>query len=246
MLQRLERSDRDAELPARLEVLERVAVGGSDRAHRLGANERCRKVDDLLDQRQRTAGRSEDGAGGDADVVEPHVGCARAVEHAQRRERDARCIAGNQQQAQAVGIRVGALRAHGHDEFIGHRGMGHRTLDTREDVVVTVDAGAGCDVRKRVVRAGLHVREGEPQLPARDSRDQTPPLIFAATPRNQSRTERDRSEPWLDDQRVADRLHQAHRIQRASIQAAIRGRQREAEQAELGECAPDVVAAAGG
>ena len=53
VLQRLERADRHAELLARLEILERRVVGALDGADRLGADQRRREVDDLLDQRQR-------------------------------------------------------------------------------------------------------------------------------------------------------------------------------------------------
>ena len=64
------RADRHAELLARLEVVERRVVGGLDRTDGLGADQRGREIDDVLDQRQRAARRADRGIARYANSVE--------------------------------------------------------------------------------------------------------------------------------------------------------------------------------
>ena len=95
---------------------------------------------------------------------------------------------------------------------------------------------------KRVTRVGLGVRERELECSLSDSRQHALPLQIAAAARDELCTERDGGEPRLDDQRSADRVHQAHRIDCAPTQAAVRGGKRQAEQPHLGHRPPNVEA----
>ena len=56
--------------------------------------------------------------------------------------------------------------------------------------------------------------------------------------------EHDRREIRLDHQRLAHRLHDDHGLDRAGAEAAVGFRERQAEQALLGEFVPDRVAPA--
>ena len=80
MLQGLEAADGDAELLARLHVVDGELVQRGHGADRLGGERRDRRVDDALDQGIRRARRADHGVGGDAHAGERDLGGAHAVD----------------------------------------------------------------------------------------------------------------------------------------------------------------------
>ena len=129
VLQRLERADRHAELLARLQVLERRVVGGLDRADRFGADQRGGEVDDFLDQRQRASAAPISASRRDADARRSATSAARVPSSVRSaRERDARRVALDEEQADAVGIAVAARGARRHDQQVGAGAVRDRAL----------------------------------------------------------------------------------------------------------------------
>ena len=139
-------------------------------------------------------------------------------------------------------IGVAARGARRHDERRRPpRPCGTVALDPGENAAVVARRGRGSRHAHSVWRAvGLGMRKRHRARPVRDRREKMLLLRVAAAARDELRAERDGREPRLDDQRTADRFHQAHRIHRAAAETAVRGRQRKAEQAHLRHRAPDV------
>src|ERR1700694_39724 len=95
-----------------------------------------------------------------------------------------------------------------------------------------------------VARAVLSLRERHLEFAGADERQYGLSLRVGAASRHELRTQPDRRQVRFDDERLADRLHDAHQIDRAAAETADVRRERQAEQADLGERRPDRIAVA--
>ena len=89
-----------------------------------------------------------------------------------------------------------------------------------------------------VARAALGLRESEPELATRDGGKPPRLLRRRSAACDEPGAQADGREEGLDDERLADRLHDADEIERAAAEAAELGGQRQAQDAELGKRRP--------
>ena len=212
-----------------------------DRAHRLRAEQRGGVVDDVLDQRQRAALVAQQRVAPAPHPGEPHVGGAQLVDAC-----GTPCsvtpgrAAVDEEQADARRVGVAAARARGHDQRVGG---GRRAAPTRFSPSSVKPSphrfAARAHVRQVVARVALGVREGQPQLALDRARAG---CASAAPPTRRARRAAAPSPTvaavGLDDQRLAERLHHQHHVDRAAAEAAVLLGERQAEQAHLGEALP--------
>ena len=128
MLQRLERTYGYAELFSCLQVFERGVVGVLDRANGFGAKKRSRVVDNLFDQRESVAFRTDQCVRGHVHVSQVHVSRSQFVNGAIGGHRNACSSRIDNEDADAVGIGVAPGGACRDDQLIRAWGVDDNTL----------------------------------------------------------------------------------------------------------------------
>ena len=98
--------------------------------------------------------------------------------------------------------------------------------------------------REIVARVLLELREGKGLAAVDDAGNVRGLLLGRAAMAQEAAADHDGRQIRLQHQRLAERLHHDHGLDRAGAEAAIGFRERQAEQALLGELAPDGLAPA--
>ena len=133
----------------------------------------------------------------------------------------------------AVTIRVSAFSPFERDEFLAV-----------DDPARALLLGGGGNVGEIVARVLLELREGKGLAAVDDAGNMRSLLLGRAAVAQEAAADHDRREIRLQHQRLAERLHHDHGFDRAGAEAAIGFRERQSEQALLGELAPDGLAPA--
>src|SRR5262249_30826082 len=93
-------------------------------------------------------------------------------------------------------------------------------------------------------RLALDMGERELQLALCDLRQQHSLLICRSRSAQQTATEDDGCEIWLQHEATTERFHYDHRLDRTTSEAAMRLRERQTKEAEFGVLSPDGTAPA--
>ena len=240
MLQRLERADRDAELLARLDVLDGHREGLAHGADRLGRQRRDRLVDRALDDRKPALGRSEHVLRLDPDLGESDLRGAPSVLGRIAAARHARRVGVDEEEPDPVAVAPVARDPGRDDERVGAVAVDDETLLAVQH-----------EGRAVLARGQRHVVEIEPGLPfgmgeaqaqfaRRDPPDQIGPLVRIRRVLDDPAAEHDGLEIGFERQRLAELLHRDHGLDRAAAETAVLLRERRAEQAHFGVVAPEV------
>ncbi len=104
--------------------------------------------------------------------------------------------------------------------------------------------GGCCDIAEIVARVLLELRERKGLAAVDDAGNVRGLLLGRTAMAQEAAADHDGGEIRLQHQRLAERLHHDHGFDRAGAEAAIGLRERQAEQALLGELAPDGLAPA--
>src|SRR6266851_4082126 len=134
MLQRLEAADGNAELLARLQVLDGELVHHAHRPDRLGDCRGDGEIDGALDDGQRMIARPEQRLGVQPDVAEGDLGGAQAVHRRVALHGDSRCLGIDKEETDAVALALAAGGARRDDEAVGGIAVQHDALGAAKDV----------------------------------------------------------------------------------------------------------------
>ena len=238
MLQHLEAADGDAELLARLHIVDGGLVHRRHGADRFGGKRGDRQVGNALDQRQGGAGLADRGGGRDAHAGERHLGGALAVDRRIAARRDAVRRGIDQEKADAGAIALSAGKPRRDDEFLRAVAVQHQALGAVDDETRAIAPRAGGDVGEIVARLPLGVREGDYEIAAGDLRDQFGAHRLAAAEPQKSAAEHHGRQIWLKRQRPADLFHDDHGLDRTAGRSAVGFVERQSEQAEFGITRP--------
>ena len=113
---------------------------------------------------------------------------------------------------------VAGLR--GHHQLVGHRRAERRRPSRLRSSSHRRFARPGLDGREVVARALFGVRKGEPRLSLDDRRAGSHASARRCRARDELRADQ-RRQIGLDHQRLAERLHDAHQVDRAAAEAAV-------------------------
>src|SRR3954452_3314158 len=239
VLEALERTDRDTELLARLDVLDCCLQRLVHQADRFGAERDAGFVDHTLDQRERIVGIAEHGIGTDLDAGEGDVGGVQTVLGRVRFLGDALGVGPHQEHADAALVAALAPGARGHDQSICVLAVEHDELLAVDDPTLALLLRRRGDVEEIVARVLLELGKGERLAAVDDAGHMRGLLRIAARMAQEAAADHDGCEIRLEHQRLAERFHHDHGLDAAAAEAAIGLREGQTEQALLGELAPD-------
>ncbi len=139
---------------------------------------------------------------------------------------------------------VARYRERGHDQCVGILAVDDDELLAIDGPAIALFLGRGRDVVEVVARVLLELREREGLSSVDDGRDVRGLLRIRATMAQKTAADHDGGEIRLQHQGLAERFHHDHGLDRAGAEAAVVFGKGKAEQALLGELAPDGLAPA--
>ena len=138
-----------------------------------------------------------------------------------------------------LGVALAALGARGHDQGVGVLAVEHDEFLAVDDPARALLLGRGRDILQIIARVLLELREGKGLAAVDDAGNVRGLLLGRAAAAQEAAADHDGRQIRLQHQRLAHRLHHDHGLDRAGAEAAVVFRERQAEQALLGELAPD-------
>ena len=177
VLQRLEPRDGNAELLARLRVLDRRVEDGLQGAHRLRAAHCAALVERRLEAGERGPFRADERA---RRVGQLDVGGGHAVERPVGRQRDARSLARDRKQRDARGLVRSAGRAGRDQQQIRSGSVQDHRLAPFQRPAAAAAPRRGGDALQIVARAGLEVRRHRDPLARREGGEDLVALLRRA------------------------------------------------------------------
>ncbi len=244
VLQGLEAADRHAKLGAGLEVFDRGLERFIHDADGFRAHRDAGVVDHALDQRQSVVGIADRGIGADLDAGEGDVGGMQAVLRRIALFRNAPGVAGHQKHADATSVTLAALGARGHDQGVGGLAVEHDEFLAVDHPTRSLFLGRGRDVVEIVARVLLELRERKGLAAVDDAGNVRRLLPGRAAAAQEAAADHHGCQIRLQHQRLAQRLHHDHGLDRAGAEAAVVFGERKPEQALFGELAPEAFAPA--
>ncbi|MCY1293848.1 hypothetical protein D9M68_753440 [compost metagenome] len=232
MLQHLEGADRHAELLALAGVVDGVGQHARHRAVGFRGQRDHGLVAQPLDQREGLAFGADALAGRHLYVVEPHLGCARAVEGGIFAQGHAGRVACDPEQADAPAVAARACGAGADHQVRGERRAHHRVLVPAQLVAIASARGAGLHVMPAIAAGGFGMRPGGGGLAADDGGQ---PLRgqFGAALRQRAAGQHHGAQVRLEHQVAAELFHHDHVLGSAAAQPAERLGKARAQDAEV-------------
>ena len=143
-----------------------------------------------------------------------------------------------------VGVALAALGARGDDQGVGVLAVEHDEFLAVDDPAGALLLGGGGDILQVVARILLELRKREGLAAVDDARDMRGLLLGRTAASQEAAADHHGGQIRLQQQRLAQRLHHDHGLDRAGAEAAVVFRERQAEQPLFGELAPDRLAPA--
>ena len=141
-------------------------------------------------------------------------------------------------------IALAAFGAGGNDQRVGALAVQHDEFLAVDHVTVAFLLRRGRDVVEVVARVLLQLRKGKGLAAVDDAGNMRGLLRVRRAVAQKAAGDHDGRQVGLQHHRLAERLHHDHGLDRAGAKAAIGFRERQAQQALLGELAPDGLAPA--
>ena len=236
ILQRLEGADGNAELLARLGVLDGRLQQSLERADCLGGDGGDAHVVDGEERIERGAFLPHQGFASYEYVLQDDIRGAAPVERSVRLQRDALRVPRDEEDRDAA---VGLRRDE--EQVGGGRVKDHRFLAAQGEAVAA-PRRAGRYLREIVPRTRLAVREHHDPLASRHRREQLSLLRGGSQIAQQSRRHHRAREIRLEQEAAPDPVHGEHRLDGRAAHAAVLLGDGKREQAHLGEAAPHFAA----
>ncbi len=180
-----------------------------------------RLVDGAFDQRQRVSRGAEHGLRPDAHVGKGDVGGALAVLGRVAAPRHARRVGADEKEANPVAVAPAAGEARRHDQPVGAVALADERLLAVEHEGGAVLAGGEPDIDEIEARLLFRMGKAQAQIARRDPADKVGALFGRGGVLEEGAAKDDGLEIGLERQRLAERLHHDHRLDRAAAEAAI-------------------------
>ena len=239
VLQRLEAADGDAELLAGLDVFDGCLQRLVHQADGFRTERGAGLVHHTLDQRQCVLCVANRGIRSYLHRGERDVSGVQAVLGRIALLDDALGIARHQEHADAGLVVAAALGTRGHDQRIRVLAIENDEFFAVDDPAGALLLGGGGNVGQIIARVLLELRKGKGLAAIDDGGDVRRLLLGRAAMTQEAAGDHDRRQIRLQHQRLAQRFHDDHRLDSAGAEAAVGFREGQAEQALLGELAPD-------
>ena len=240
VLQHLEGADGDAELLARLEIIDGELMQRGHRARRLGGQSGNCLVHRVLQDSKSLVGTCDHRFRSDADGRQRHIRCPLPVLRWIAAPRHAVGLGIDQEQPDAVAVGATTGDARRHDQLVG-------AVAGKHDCFLAFDRIAALAVRARrrgdigKIEAGLALlmRQRQGQLAFDDSRHQLLQEIGVAGMAQHAAAEHHGRHIGLDGQCPSERFGDDHGLGEALAQAAVFLGKRHAQQAQVGILLPE-------